>query len=431
MKWPKTLLAALMAASFLFASGCAPARELKDMDIVEGLGVDLLSDGRYQVTYQVFQSQTETGGEEVNILQTTAADLFDASRNISAQSGKRLYYSNLRALVLGSSLCRKGIDPILDFFSRNHELRMSEYVFMAEGRAADILTAKNENGVITARTLEEIAQRQKYNSKVANMQLGELLERVSTSSDTFFLPTVIHRQYVQSESSLSSQAGSSPGAYPANKTSSSQEGGSSSKSGSGVSSGSGSSGSSTSSGQGSSSDGGSEDLQNKGVLEVDRTAVFDEKGRFAAFLDDSQARGFLWTRSGAVRGAVMLTLSKGNVIGIEVKNNSCDLSVGQDAYTFRIKVSGNVVEEEKYGYDLDSPKILSRLETLLGDEVKQELQSAINVAFYGSQSDIFRIGSNYFRFRPEEWRKMSADWPRSGQKLKDSIQVEASVVPHS
>lgn len=416
MKLHKAIaLGVVFTVSVAFFSGCTASRELKDVDIIEGMGVDLMPDGQYQATYQIFKSQTQTGGEEVDILQTSGVNLFDCSRNATVQTGKRLYYSNQRALILGSAVCRQGLTPLMDFFSRNHELRLGQRVFMAEGRAADILTAKNQSGVITAKYLERVAMNENYNSKIMDMQLSEMMERFATGSDAVFMPTLIHRKYTPGGNIFVNE-GSSPGAHPDKGSSSSaSSGGSSSQSSQG--------GSSSSSSSGSSGGGSSDNLQNKEILEVERTAVFDKSGKFATFMTPNQTRGFLWTRSRAVGGTLMLTLPNGTTVGVEVKNNQANLTVQPNTYTFDISFDTGLVQVNNSSLNVNSPTFQKQVIDAQNHEVQHELQSALDVAFYGGKSDIFRIGSNYFRFRPDQWRSMSSTWPMSGQKLKPVINV--------
>lgn len=426
MKLRKAIaLGFVFTVSVAFFSGCTAPRELKDMDIIEGMGVDLMPDGRYQATYQIFQSQAQTGGEEVDILQTNGVNLFDCSRNATVQTGKRLYYSNERALVLGSAVCRQGLMPLRDFFYRNHELRMGQRVFMAEGRAADILTAKNQSGVITAKYLERVAMNETYNSKIMDMQLGEMMERLATGSDAIFMPTLIHRNYTPGGNIFTNE-GSSPGAHPdKGSSSSSSSGSSSSKSSQGGSSTSSGSGSSSGSSGGDSSD----NLQNKEILEVERTAVFDKSGKFATFMTPNQTRGFLWTRSGAVGGALVLTLPNDTTVGVEVKNNQANLTVQPNTYTFDVSFDTGMVQTNN-SLDVNSPTFQKQVIDAQNHEVQHELQSALDVAFYGGKSDIFRIGSNYFRFRPNQWRTMANTWPMSGQHLKPVINVTSQFSLH-
>lgn len=423
-KWKAAALLALASLLVGLFGGCTPAKELKDMDIVEGLGIDLLPDGEYQATYQIFQSQTGTGGETVDILQTSGTNLLDCSRNATVQTGKRLYYSNERVLVFGSAVCRKGLLPLMDFFTRNHELRMGQRVFMAEGRAADILTAQNKEGVITAQNMKRVAINEKQNSKVVDMQLGELLERVAVGSDSIFIPTLIHRTYTPN-GDIYGGAGSSPGANPQKSGNESSSSSSSSKSGQSGSSSSESNGSSSSS-----SGGSSENLQNKEVLEVERTAVFNKDVQFATFLTPNQTRGFLWTRSNAVGGALQLTLPNKDIVGVQVRGNSANLSVQQNTFTFNISFKTGLVEVNRSNTDVLSPSFQNKVIAAQNQEVKHELQSVLDVAFYGAKCDIFRIGNNYFRFRPEQWRKMSGTWPTSGQYLKPIIHVKSTFTLH-
>lgn len=427
MKLHKAIaLGVVLAVSVVFFSGCTASRELKDVDIIEGMGIDLMPDGEYQATYQIFKSQTEAGGEVVDILQTSGVDLFDCSRNATVQTGKRLYYSNERALILGSAVCRQGLTPLMDFFSRNHELRMGQRVFMAEGRAADILTAKNQSGVITAKYLERVAMNENYNSKIMDMQLGELMERFATGSDAIFMPTLIHRKYTPNGNIFTNE-GSSPGAHPdKGGNSSSSPGSTSSQSSQGGSSSSSSSGSSSSSSGGDSSD----NLQNKEILEVERTAVFDKSGKLATFMTPNQTRGFLWTRSGAVGGALMLTLPNGTTVGVEVKNNQANLTVQPNTYTFDLSFDTGLVQVNNSSLNVNAPAFQKQVIDAQNHEVQHEVQSALDVAFYGGKSDIFRIGSNYFRFRPNQWRTMANTWPMSGQNLKPVINVTSQFSLH-
>lgn len=429
MKLRKAMaLGMMLAIAAGLSGGCTTSRELKDVDIIEGMGIDLMADGEYQATYQIFKSQTGTGGETVDILQTSGVNLFDCSRNVTVQTGKRLYYSNERALVLGSAVCRKGLTPLMDFFSRNHELRMGQRVFMAEGRAADILTAKNQSGVITAKYLERVAMNEAYNSKIMDMQLGEMMERFATGSDAVFMPTLIHRKYTPSGNIFVNE-GSSPGEHPDKNGSSSSSSKSSSSSSQGGAS-SESSSSSSGSSSGGSGGGSSDDLQNKEILEVERTAVFDKSAKFATFMTPNQTRGFLWTRSRAVGGVLMLALPNGTIVGVEVKSNKANLTVQPSTYTFDISFDTGLIQVSNSSLNVNSPTFQKQVIDAQNHEVRHELQSALDVAFYGGKSDIFRIGSNYFRFRPDQWRSMSSTWPMSGQKLKPVINVTSQFSLH-
>lgn len=419
------LFAVLLAAAVALCGGCTKSRELKDMDIVEGMGVDLADGGQYLVTYQIFQSQSETNGEKVKVLQATGATLFDAGRNVTLQTGKRLYYANQSAFIVGSEVARKGITPIIDYFSRNHELRISQRIFMAEGRAADILTAQGPDGIIPASTLELISRNREYTGKTLDMQGMNVLERIATGSDDVLLPTVIHRSYTPGGNTTQSQAGSSPGASPGQQSQSGSQGGGSS-SGSGSSSGGGASsqsGASSASGSG----GGSQDPQTRQVLELERTAVFNKERKLVGFLNANQTRGYQWTNSNAVSGVLVLTMPDQSKVSIEIKSNQCNTTVSQDAFTFHLSVSAILTEQENNQKDVFDQSYRDELAHMVEKQVESDVRDAVNTAFFGMQSDIFRIGTDYFRLRPEQWRMLSKDWPASGQKLKCNVEVKSTL----
>ena len=112
-KMRKAALAGTLLVSFLF-TGCMPYKELKNESIVEGMGIDSDPDG-YKVTFQIYKPEKGGGGEEsgkkgggskVTILQSSGASLFDAVRNATLQNGRKLYFSNTRAYIIGEDVCR-------------------------------------------------------------------------------------------------------------------------------------------------------------------------------------------------------------------------------------------------------------------------------------------------------------------------------------
>ncbi|HCC01045.1 MAG TPA: hypothetical protein DEP42_07540 [Ruminococcaceae bacterium] len=397
MKWPKRILMIILSGALLLTFGCTPSRELKDMDIIEGMGIDLTPSGDYQVTYQIFRSQDENGSEKVSILQTTGKNLFECSRNITTQTGKRLYYSNQRAVIFGQSVAQKGIKPLMDFFARNHELRLGERLFVAEKNAADILTAKDDNGIIPSQEYERVSTNENFTSKVVDMQLGEAIQRMSTDSDCLYIPVLTKQQKTEGSTSSAGGQGQSSG-------SSSSPGGTSSA---------------TSSASGSPS--------GKDILQVSRTAVFDHAGKLSTFLTPEETRGFMWTHSGDVGGVLSVTLSNGQLVSLEIKGNQSKLSVQKDSFTIDLSFQTALTETPDFMQDVTRSQFTNDIISKQNSQVKQEIQNALQTSFFNGNTDIFRIGSTYFHSFPDRWRQLQANWPKSGKNLKPIIHVKSTV----
>lgn len=138
---------ALIVLSFLLSlTGCWDRRELNELAISVGLGIDKIGD-RYWVTAQVVQPgevTTQKGSSgyftPVTTYRASGVTIFEAIRKMTTISPRKIYASHLRIVVIGERLAREGIADALDLLSRDYELRMDFFVIVAKDtRAEDLL----------------------------------------------------------------------------------------------------------------------------------------------------------------------------------------------------------------------------------------------------------------------------------------------------
>lgn len=132
---------------------------MNELAVNMGLGIDKVGK-EYRITAQVVNPREvaakEGGGGEsaVTTYQASGVTIFDAIRRITEESPRRLYMSHLRVLVLGESLAKQGIGPVLDYLSRDHELRTDFYIVVAkDARAEEILKVQTSIEEIPANKL--------------------------------------------------------------------------------------------------------------------------------------------------------------------------------------------------------------------------------------------------------------------------------------
>ncbi|NLI38627.1 MAG: Ger(x)C family spore germination protein, partial [Clostridiaceae bacterium] len=118
----------------LLLTGCWNNRELTDLNIVAGLGLDRTDDGRIILTVQVAEpgaiqsSSSGSGGgggeksKPVFVASNEGETVFDALRGMLAVVDKKLFLSAAQVLILGERLAQDGIEEVLDFFQRDHEV---------------------------------------------------------------------------------------------------------------------------------------------------------------------------------------------------------------------------------------------------------------------------------------------------------------------
>lgn len=130
----------------LLVSGCWNRREMNDLAIAVGMGIDKADNGEYEVFVQVVDpsevSARKPSGNRapVTLYSAKGNTVFQAIRRMTTITPRKVYFSHLRIFVFGEEMAREGISKPLDFLSRDQELRTDFYLVVAKGTTArDIL----------------------------------------------------------------------------------------------------------------------------------------------------------------------------------------------------------------------------------------------------------------------------------------------------
>ncbi|KZE44609.1 spore gernimation protein GerC [Brevibacillus parabrevis] len=138
MKVIKVLLCLTLV---MLLGGCWNRKELNDLAICVGIGIDKGKTG-YSVSVQVVDpaevaaNKGKPGRAPVTLYTMSGATVFEALRKMTTISPRKIYMSHTRMLILGEELAREGIAPVLDFVSRDHEFRTDFYIAVARGTTA-------------------------------------------------------------------------------------------------------------------------------------------------------------------------------------------------------------------------------------------------------------------------------------------------------
>lgn len=112
----------------LLLSGCWDKSELNELAVATGIGIDKADDG-YLVSVQTVNSSEVTsqlgtsGFMPVFVRSETSSTMYDAIRKLSLTNSKRPYGSHLQVLVISEEIAKEEIGNILDYFSRDNDLR--------------------------------------------------------------------------------------------------------------------------------------------------------------------------------------------------------------------------------------------------------------------------------------------------------------------
>lgn len=204
MRKIRTILLLLIILNLAFLSGCWDLREINEIGLVTAVGIDK-ADGpnRYSVTVQIANSNTSNSSDskggaksEVWIGTGEGASLFDATRKLIEISSRRVMWAHNNVIVIGESMAKEGIIPIVDFFTHNPELRLKTDVVVAKGDAKGYIAARagmeNPSGVsfillegyraITGESVESHMLR--VSAELKNEYGNPLISRISLKKST-------------------------------------------------------------------------------------------------------------------------------------------------------------------------------------------------------------------------------------------------------
>jgi spore germination protein KC len=140
-----TLLTLIILMNAIFATGCWNYRELDRLSIVAGVAVDKGIKNQFQMTVEIVEI---SGGKESKmtpkIITSEGKTMFDAARNMIALSGKRLYWSHSKVIILSKEIASEGMAKAMEWYNRDSETRDETNILISEGPSAkEILESRS------------------------------------------------------------------------------------------------------------------------------------------------------------------------------------------------------------------------------------------------------------------------------------------------
>lgn len=162
-----TLLALIFLLNTIFITGCWNYREVDKLAIVAGIAVDKGINDRYKITAEIVQI---SGGKDTKTTSKTITmegkTMFDAVRNEISLSGKRLYWSHVKVIILSKEIASEGVKKVIEWYSRDAETRQDVHILISErGSAKEIFEGQGTTEDIKSFVLDEMLDNQVSLSK--------------------------------------------------------------------------------------------------------------------------------------------------------------------------------------------------------------------------------------------------------------------------
>lgn len=382
MRKSYSLLGLLMIGAFVLLAGCWDRRELNDLSIAVGLGVDKKEDN-VQVVVQVVNpgevaSKKEAGGYSppVTTLKATEMTILEALRKLTVISPRKIYTSHLRILVIGEDLARQGIIKVLDGISRNHEVRSDFYLIVAKNTSAEnilkILTPIEK--IPANKMFSTLEMSEKAWAPTVKIQLDRFISDLSISTKDSVLTGV---EIIGDEEVGQTKQNTERSLPYAN-------------------------------------------LQYSGV------ALF-KNGKLVDWLNEEESKGYNYIKGNVKNTVGRISCPKGGVIAVDVtrsKSNVIGKVVqGKPEIVVDLHVEENIGEVQ-CEIDLKKSENIQILEKTANEKLTRIMEAAIKKA-KENQADIFGFGEAIEEADPKAWAALKKDWDTYFSDLDVTIKVDA------
>lgn len=185
----KIAILAVLSIALLLLTGCWNNRDLTEINMVTALGVDRSEDGKVLVTVQVVEpaaiqstasGKGKGGGAQakpVFVESYEGETVFDALRSMLSIVDKKLFLSTTQVLILGERLSKNGINEVLDFFQRYHEVEYKMDVLVARDvTPKDILKMETDIDPIPAVYIKGTIENTVSRAKAKRTMLLDLIK---------------------------------------------------------------------------------------------------------------------------------------------------------------------------------------------------------------------------------------------------------------
>lgn len=362
----------------LVTSGCWDRIEVNDIGLVMGTGLDLAEDGNIKATIQIAvpsPTMQASGGaskeaDRFFLISAVGKNGLSLDEQLQKKMSRTLFFSHRSIILIGEALARKGIDDILDTFSRNPRNRLKTYVLVTRGISTeDLLQVRYPYELVPSEGIREM----------------QILKGEG--------PSVTLKDFLIE----SAGEGISPAVgvlEPAQFYSSGQKN------------------------------------ENK-LFRQNGTAVFKDS-KMIGFLDDTETHAFLWFKNNKATDTIVADLPEGmGSVGYFITKGKLNIEpeVNEDdniKFHVVVKAEGNLFENNS-PLDVTKSNNLELIKKVLEKQVEQDIKTFLHTIQTRHKADIAGFGQQLQRKYPKKWRAVQKQWDRYFSDADISVTADITI----
>ncbi len=315
----------------ILLSGCGKGKEIKDLSIVDALGIDIDENGIVNLTFQFYKAPIGDAQEEgkVEVYEASGETVQDAILNAEVLGNKKVYMAHNNVIVVGSETAKKGFNKFIDTFERSRDIRENVLVTIADGKASEIMKSENERGEGGQNeSLKKMILNYKDNTRAYKITFLDICEYLTNKDRDFFIPVI-------------------------------------KKSGG----------------------------KDKNTIQTDGVALFKED-KMVGQMNEDDSFGLIFLRSKGTEGIVVIDNPFGQEgkISLDFIKTKSKIDIGKDKNTIKIKVEcDGRVWESTASLKFTDLKTIDALEKAFQDKMQKMIEKSIKKSLFDADSDVLAI----------------------------------------
>lgn len=135
----------LLISFILILSGCYDYKELNDMSIVSGIGIDFI-DNEYIVSLEITKSSKDGSSTEIetNVVTGKDSNISNAFNKAMNMTDKEVYLEHVELLIISTELAEYGISDVFDYIVRDTTINSNYFVVVGDN-PKELLSTTMEN----------------------------------------------------------------------------------------------------------------------------------------------------------------------------------------------------------------------------------------------------------------------------------------------
>jgi len=376
---------------FVNLAGCKenilPKRtEINDLQLVQVIGIDKLEGDTDDCMITVASKNLEAGGGQGSsgsseestsgnmantlVLSSTGKTIFDAVRNIQLHSNKTIFWGHTEYYLIGENAARENLAKYIDFFTRDHELRIESKVYIVKGSTAkDLIEQFGQTDYYIVDKLDSLGQNFKLLSNSGELKIHELMRFIDIHHTSARIPCI----------------------YLASRN-------------------------------------GGQKKQVKDIGSYGYAIISNLK--LAGFIDPSISRGINLITNTVGSSIVTVKDPAGQDISLEIIDSKTEVIPNFDgddlkSITLKTKVISNIGEIQSQ-IDFTDENSVSYMESQQSEILKKEMESVLE-KIQDFQSDCLGICDKIRLKRPLKWHKIEDRWMQIFTNIKIDVRVESEI----